>query len=315
MAKVIAVCNQKGGVGKTTTAINLSAYLALSGKKVLLIDSDPQGNATSGLAIDKKSIGSSIYNVLLDQLSPKDTILPSQVENLSIIPSNVNLTGAEIELVGSIGREYKLKKSLEQVRDDFDFIIIDCPPSLGLLTVNALTAADSAIIPIQCEYYALEGLSQLINTVRLVKENLNPGISIEGVLLTMADFRTNLTNEVINEVKSSFNTLARSALNEDRGRVFETIIPRNIRLTEAPGFGQPIAVYDKYSAGALKYEEFANELLGVKKDIVETKGSQGEDNSTAAEVRAIKGFEQQSESIQSSDNLSTNHENNGGVIA
>lgn len=253
MAKVIAFCNQKGGVGKTTTAINLAAYLAISGKKTLLIDIDPQGNATSGLGIDKHSINTSIYHLLIDDADPKTILIGTQIQNLSLFPSNLNLTGAEVELVGILGREHKLKKALASVLDDYDFILIDCPPSLGLLTINALSAANSVIIPIQCEYYALEGLSQLVNTINLVKENINPALVVEGVLLTMADYRTNLTNEVINEVKKFFGD-----------KVYKTVIPRNIRLAEAPGFGKPIALYDKNSIAAKKYEDFANELLGVK---------------------------------------------------
>ncbi len=256
MAKVIALCNQKGGVGKTTTAINLATYLALSGKKVLLIDIDPQGNATSGLGIDKHSIERSTYDVLIEDADPKTVQINTQVENLSLFPSNLSLTGAEVELVSKLGREHKLKKALTGLLNDFDFILIDCPPSLGLLTINALSAANSVLIPIQCEYYALEGLSQLVNTVNLIKENINPALEIEGVLLTMADYRTKLTSEVINEVKKFFS-----------GKVYETVIPRNIRLAEAPGFGKPIALYDKSSIAALKYEEFTNELLGIKKEI------------------------------------------------
>jgi len=255
MAKTIAICNQKGGVGKTTTSINLSTYLALSGKRILLIDIDPQGNATSGLGINKHSIKQSIYDLIIDEIDPKSVIIATGVENLSLIPSTLSLTGAEVELVGIMGREYRLKKALASVLGEFDYIIIDCPPSLGLLTVNALSAADSVLIPIQCEYYALEGLSQLVNTVNLVNENLNSSLVIEGVLLTMADFRTNLTNEVINEVKKFF-----------KGKVYNSIIPRNIRITESPGFGKPIAIYDKSSIGAQKYQEFTNELLGVKKE-------------------------------------------------
>jgi len=256
MAKVIALCNQKGGVGKTTTAINLAAFLAISGKKSLLIDIDPQGNATSGLGIDKHSIKKSTYDILIEDADPKSVLISTQVDNLSLFPSNLNLTGAEVELVGVMGREHKLKKALASILDEFDFILIDCPPSLGLLTINALSAANSVLIPIQCEYYALEGLSQLVNTINLVKENINPALEIEGVLLTMADYRTNLTNEVINEVKKFFNT-----------KVYDTVIPRNIRLAEAPGFGKPIALYDKNSIAAKKYEDFSNELLGVKKEI------------------------------------------------
>jgi len=257
MAKVIALCNQKGGVGKTTTAINLATYLALSGKKILLIDIDPQGNATSGLGIDKHSVKKSIYDILIEDTDPKAVLINTQIENLSLFPSNLNLTGAEVELVGVMGREHRLKKAVAGLLNDFDFILIDCPPSLGLLTINALSAANSVLIPIQCEYYALEGLGQLVNTVNLVKENINPILEIEGVLLTMADYRTKLTNEVISEVKKFFS-----------GKVYETVIPRNIRLAEAPGFGKPIALYDKASIAARKYEDFTNELLGIKKDSI-----------------------------------------------
>ncbi len=263
MAKIISICNQKGGVGKTTTAINLATYLAISGKKVLLIDIDPQGNATSGLGVEKDSLGSSIYNLLLDQRPPSNAIISTQFPNVSLIPSNLNLTGAEIELVGVFGREYRLKKAISDIKDAFDYMLIDCPPSLGLLTVNALTASDSTIIPIQCEYYALEGLGQLMNTISLVKENLNRDLQIEGVLLTMADYRTNLTNEVIDEVRNHFSISGRYGQYK---KVYNTIIPRNVRLTEAPGFGKPIAYYDTNSIGALKYLEFANELLGIKMD-------------------------------------------------
>lgn len=256
MPKVIAICNQKGGVGKTTTAINLATYLAFSGKRILLIDIDPQGNATSGLGINKHNIKTSIYDLIIDEIDPRPIIISTGIKDLSLIPSTLSLTGAEVELVGIMGREYRLKKAISSLLVDYDFIFIDCPPSLGLLTVNALAAADSVLIPIQCEYYALEGLSQLVNTVKLVKENINSSLEIEGVLLTMADFRTNLTNEVINEVRKFF-----------ANKVYNTVIPRNIRLTEAPGFGKPIAIYDKNSIGAQKYQEFSNEMLGVKKEI------------------------------------------------
>ena len=260
MAKVIAICNQKGGVGKTTTAINLSTSLALSGKKILLIDIDPQGNATSGLGIDKHTIKSSIYDLLIDEIDPRTIILKTSIENLSLIPSNLSLTGAEVELVGIMGREYRLKKAIAVIAQQYDFVIIDCPPSLGLLTVNALSAAYSVLIPIQCEYYALEGLSQLSGTVNLVRENLNPSLAIEGVLMTMADYRTKHTNEVIDEVRKYF-----------KDKVYSTVIPRNIRLTEAPSHGKPISIYDKTSAGAQKYQSFTEELLGVKKESAATK--------------------------------------------
>lgn len=257
MSKVIAICNQKGGVGKTTTAINLAVYLAFSGKKILLIDIDPQGNATSGLGINKHNIKTSVYDLIIEEIDPHPIIISAGIENLSLIPSTLSLTGAEVELVGIMGREYRLKKAIVPLLGAYDFILIDCPPSLGLLTVNALAAATSVLIPIQCEYYALEGLSQLVNTINLVKENINSDLEIEGVLLTMADYRTNLTNEVIKEARNFF-----------KGKVYQTVIPRNIRLTEAPGFGKPIALYDKNSIGAQKYHEFSNEILGVKKESI-----------------------------------------------
>jgi chromosome partitioning protein len=252
MSKIIAVCNQKGGTGKTTTSINLSVYLALEGHRVLLIDSDPQGNSTSGLGIDKNTIEKSLYHVLISHVEAKDVILKTKVENLFLIPSNIDLIGAEVELVEETEREARLKRSLDAIKDDFDYVIIDCPPSLGLLTLNSLVAATSVIIPVQCEYYALEGLGQLTKTINLIKENLNPILEIEGVLLTMADFRTNLTSEVISETRNFF-----------RDRVFETIIPRSIRLSEAPGFGKSIYEYDKNSIGAQKYGALAKEVLGV----------------------------------------------------
>jgi chromosome partitioning protein len=256
MAKVISVCNQKGGVGKTTTAINLAAYLALFGKKILLIDIDPQGNATSGLGINKHSIKSSVYDLLIDEVDPMPVIMSTGIENLCLIPSNLNLTGAEVELVGIMGREYRLKKAISSLTTSYDFILIDCPPSLGLLTVNALAASSSVLIPIQCEYYALEGLSQLVTTINLVRENINSELNIEGVLLTMADYRANLTKEVINEARNFF-----------KGKVYSTVIPRNVRITEAPGFGKPIVLYDRNSIGAQKYQEFTKELLGEDKII------------------------------------------------
>ena len=252
MSKIIAVCNQKGGTGKTTTSINLSVYLALEGHRVLLIDSDPQGNSTSGIGIDKNTIEKSLYHVLISHVEAKDVILKTKVENLFLVPSNIDLIGAEVELVDETEREVRLKRSLEAIKDSFDYVIIDCPPSLGLLTLNSLVAATSVIIPVQCEYYALEGLGQLTKTINLIKENLNPILEVEGVLLTMADFRTNLTSEVISETRNFF-----------RDRVFETIIPRSIRLSEAPGFGKSIYEYDKSSIGAQKYGALAKEVLGI----------------------------------------------------
>ncbi len=252
MGKIIAICNQKGGVGKTTTSINLAAYLAMQGKKVMLIDLDPQANSTSGIGINKHDIKKSTYHILLEELKLADILQKTAIENLVLAPSNLDLTGAEVELVGALGREYRLKRALQTEKNNYDFIIIDSPPSLGLLTINGLCAADSVIIPVQCEYYALEGLTQLHNTIRLVKENLNPALTIEGVLLTMADFRTNLTKEVIQEARNHF-----------KDKVYATVIPRNIRLTEAPSFGKPIALYDKDSLGAEKYDELSKEILGL----------------------------------------------------
>lgn len=250
MAKTIAICNQKGGVAKTTSAINIAAFLALKGKKTLLIDLDPQANATSGLGIKKDKIEHSIYNVLHEHIKLQESIHNTEIPLLFLTPSNINLTGAEVELVNVMGREYRLKKAVQELDNDCDFIIIDCPPSLGLLTINGLAAADSAIIPIQCEYYALEGLGQLMNTVKLIRDNLNERLKIEGVLLTMADYRTNLTKEVIEEVKKYF-----------ADKVYKTVIPRTIKLTEAPGFGKPIALYDKDSPGAKSYEAVVDEIL------------------------------------------------------
>ncbi len=255
MGKIITICNQKGGTGKTTSAINIATSLAILGKKILLVDLDPQANATSGIGVNKHGVEKSTYHVLLEETELKDVLLNTQVPNLFLAPSNLDLTGAEVELVGALGREYRLKRALAKERDNFDFIIIDSPPSLGLLTINGLCAADSLIIPVQCEYYALEGLTQLTHTVRLVQDNLNPGIVIEGVLLTMADFRTNLTKEVIQEARSHF-----------KEKVYNTVIPRNIRLTEAPSFGKPVALYDKESLGAQKYEELVKEILKIPLD-------------------------------------------------
>ncbi len=262
MGKIIAICNQKGGVGKTTTSINLAAYLAIAGKKVMLIDLDPQANATSGIGINKHDVQKSTYHILLEELKFSDIIQKTGIENLMLAPSNLDLTGAEVELVGALGREHRLKRALLPEKDNYDFIIIDSPPSLGLLTINGLCAADSVVIPVQCEYYALEGLTQLHNTIRLVKENLNPLLEIEGVLLTMADFRTNLTKEVIQEARNHF-----------KDKVYNTVIPRNIRLTEAPSFGKPIALYDQDSLGAQKYEELSKEILGLPLDSQISKGA------------------------------------------
>ncbi len=265
MAKIIAICNQKGGTGKTTTSINLSVYLAVEGKKVLLVDSDPQGNSTSGLGKDKNSLERSLYHVLLNDVGIREIILKTDIENLSLVPSNIDLIGAEVELIEEPDREKRLRLALEKVSEDFDYIIIDCPPSLGIITLNALVAATSVLIPVQCEYYALEGLGQLTKTINLIKDNLNPALKIEGVLLTMADFRTNLTSEVITETRNFF-----------ADRVFETIIPRSIRLSEAPGFGKSIFQYDKNSIGAQKYNSLAKEMLGEKIGVVSPEITSGE---------------------------------------
>jgi len=250
LGRIIAIANQKGGVGKTTTSVNLSACLAYLGKKVLLIDIDPQGNATSGVGINKGETSSCIYDVLIDDEDVKNVIQQTKVENLYVIPATISLAGAEIELVSTISREVRLKHALEEIKDDYDYIIIDCPPSLGLLTINALTASDSVIIPVQCEYYALEGLSQLLSTVRLVQKHLNPTLTIDGVLLTMLDARTNLGLQVIEEVKKYF-----------QDKVYKTIIPRNVRLSEAPSHGEPIIIYDSKSRGAEVYLELAREVI------------------------------------------------------
>ena len=252
MSKIIAICNQKGGTGKTTTAVNLSAALADIGKKVLLVDMDPQGNTTSGVGVNKNEIKSSVYEILLHKISPSQAILKTAITNLDLIPCNIHLTGAEIELVGVLSRENRLKKALGEIKDSYDFVIIDSPPSLGLLTLNSLVAANSILIPIQCEFYALEGVSQLLNTIALIRDGLNPLLEIEGVLMTMADFRTNLTVEVINEVKKYF-----------KDKVFKTVIPRNIRLSEAPSYGKPINLYDSTSVGSKKYYDLAREVLGI----------------------------------------------------
>lgn len=250
VGRIIAIANQKGGVGKTTTSVNLSACLAYIGKKVLLVDIDPQGNATSGTGIEKAEVDQCIYDVLVDDVNAKDVIKPTVVENLYMIPATIQLAGAEIELVPTISREVRLKRALDEVKDQYDYIIIDCPPSLGLLTINALTASEAVLIPVQCEYYALEGLSQLLNTVRLVQKHLNTELMIEGVLLTMLDARTNLGIQVIEEVKKYF-----------QDKVYKTIIPRNIRLSEAPSHGEPIIIYDPKSRGAEVYLDLAKEVV------------------------------------------------------
>ena len=250
MNKIIAITNQKGGVGKTTTAVNLAASLALLGKKVLLFDIDPQGNSTSGLGVNKADVVYCAYDILINDIHPKDTIVQTKIPNLKIIPATIQLAGAEIELVPTISREIRLKKSLHLIRHMFDYILLDCPPSLGILTVNSLTASDSVLIPIQCEFYALEGLSQLLNTIRLVQKHLNTSLLIEGVLLTMFDARTNLGNQVVEEVKKYF-----------QDKVYQTIIPRNVRLSEAPSHGQSILTYDPSSKGAEVYKELAKEVI------------------------------------------------------
>lgn len=251
MGKIVSICNQKGGVGKTTTAINLAAFLALAGRRVLLVDCDPQANATSGVGVDKRQLKESIYDVLINEKQLSQLLVNTKVTNLWLAPSNLELTGIEIELVSIERREFRLKNALEPIKSSYDYIFLDAPPSLGLLTINALTASDSTLIPLQCEYYALEGLSQLLNTINLVRQNLNPILDIEGVLLTMADFRTNLTSEVIKEAREFF-----------KDKAYRTIIPRSIRLSEAPGFGLPIILYDKNCQGARSYYEFSKEFLG-----------------------------------------------------
>lgn len=250
VGRIISIANQKGGVGKTTTSVNLSACLASLGKKVLLIDTDPQGNTTSGLGVNKDEIKSCIYDVLIDDMNVYDVVKQTKVENLFIVPATISLAGAEIELVSTISREVRLKHALQHIKSDYDYIIIDCPPSLGLLTINALTASDAILIPVQCEYYALEGLSQLLSTIRLVQKHLNSDLVIDGVLLTMFDARTNLGTQVIGEVKKYF-----------QDKVYHSIIPRNVRLSEAPSHGEPIIIYDAKSKGAELYLQLAKEVI------------------------------------------------------
>ena len=250
MTHIIAIANQKGGVGKTTTAINLSASLAETGKRVLVVDMDPQGNTTAGLGIEKTELENTIYDMMIDECDPRDAVINTNYENLDVIPSNIDLSGAEIELLEVDGKEFILRKCIDSIKKGYDYIIIDCPPALSVLTINALTTADSVLVPIQCEYYALEGLSLLIHTIDLVKERLNPNLNIDGVVFTMFDSRTNLSNQVVENVKENLSN-----------RVYETVIPRNVRLAEAPSFGMPITEYDTKSAGAESYRKLALEVI------------------------------------------------------
>lgn len=250
MGRTIAIANQKGGVGKTTTAINLSACLAEKGKKVLAVDMDPQGNMTSGLGVDKDSVDNTIYNLIIGEAKIEEVLIKEVLENLDVIPTNIDLSGAEIELLDVEEKEYIVRNEIDKIKDEYDFIIIDCPPSLSMLTINAMTTADSVLVPIQCEYYALEGLSQLIHTVELVRDRLNPKLTIEGVVFTMYDARTNLSLQVVENVKDNLEQ-----------NIYKTIIPRNIRLAEAPSYGIPINKYDPKSAGAESYLRLADEVI------------------------------------------------------
>ena len=257
MSKVVAVFNQKGGVGKTTTNVNLTASLGTMGKKVLVLDLDPQGNTTSGYGIDKNSVESTIYEVMLDDADIKEAILNTEFDNIDIIASATELSGAEIELTSMENREFILKNAIDKVREDYDYIFIDCPPSLGMLTINCLTAVDSVLIPIQCEYYALEGVSQLMGTIKLVKSRLNPNLDIQGVVLSMFDGRANLSIQVVEEVKKYF-----------KGSVYTTLIPRNVRLAEAPSHGMPVIYYDPRCRGSVAYMELAEEFIDLEEDII-----------------------------------------------
>ena len=258
--RIIAVANQKGGVGKTTTVVNLSACLAEQDKKVLVVDADAQGNTTSGLGLEKNKIENTLYNVLLGEISAKEALQETIADGVDLIPANMNLSGAEIELVALDEREYIMKECIKEIQDSYDYVLIDCPPSLGLVTLNALTAADTVLVPVQCEYFALEGLGQLLNTINLVKKHLNKTIEIEGALLTMYDIRTNLSNQVVKEVKKYFGD-----------KVYKTVIPRNVRLSEAPSYGMPITIYDPKSKGAKSYIKFAKEFMQKEEDLNKAK--------------------------------------------
>lgn len=250
MGRIISVSNQKGGVGKTTTTVNIAAFLAEKGKRVLIIDIDPQGNAGFGIGINAEEMETTLYEVLIDQIPLEEAIFKTGIERLSIIPSNIHLSGAQVDLLDADGKEFILKKKLEPLKNHYDYIFIDCPPSLGILTLNSLVAADSVLIPLQCEYYALEGLNQLLRIIVMVQERLNKSLKIEGVVLTMYDPRTNLANQVVNDVREYF-----------KDKVFESIIPRNVKLSEAPSFGKPIGIYDKTCPGSMAYEKLAEEVM------------------------------------------------------